>query len=529
MSDFEYDERPLRVHEYRAPGPVARQFLNTRERIRFIMGPQGSGKTTGCLFDAIACASAMPPGKDGHKHFAGVVIRDTYTNLWATTIRSWNKFFPQTVGTWSGGVNRPAVHKLRFDDPILTRATGRTCYIFVEMHFKALADQSVEDALRGAEYTWAYMNEADRLSEDVLTFLIGRIGRYPGQDMFDKPTDFFRGIVGDVNPPDTDSWIYHRFEEALPKLHRFFKQPGGRTPRAENLPGLPRGYYEDQVAANASKPWWIKRMVDGQFGYSREGMPVYELYDDDKHCSETELEPIPSLPLRLSFDQGITGPAMLVSQYATVGQLRTLREFVPGRMGAQQFGEQCRQFVNAHFPGYQVHPASAVDPAGMSGAVREDAHFSWAETVAQASGFNLVPAETNELDIRIDGVSQMLSTDIKSGMPSFILDPRCLMLRRGFNSDYRFKKKQNGEFEDKPEKNAASNPHDALQYEVMSIFGRAGIIQGQPRKNGVQSVRSAVLGHDAGPQNRGLPIGHPLAGAQHTGPMLQANFDVFKL
>lgn len=528
MSDFEYDERPMRVHEYRAPGPVARQFLNTRDLIRFIMGPQGSGKTTGCLFDAIACASAMPPGKDGHKHFAGVVIRDTYTNLWATTIRSWNKFFPKTVGKWSGGENRPAVHTLRFDDPIASRATGRPCYIFVEMHFKALADQSIEDALRGAEYTWAYMNEADRLSQDVLTFLIGRIGRYPGQDMFDKPTDFFRGIVGDVNPPDTDSWIYHTFGGQLPARHKFFKQPGGRHPRAENLAGLPRGYYDDQVAANASKPWWIKRMVDGQFGYSRDGMPVYELYDDDKHCSETEIEPIPALPLRLSFDQGITGPAMLVSQYTTVGQLRVLREFVPGRMGAQQFGEQGRQFVNANFPGYQVHPASAVDPAGMSGAVREDAHFSWAETVAQASGFNLVPAETNELDIRIDGVSQMLATDIKAGMPSFIMDPRCLMLRKGFNSDYRFKKKKTGEFEDKPEKNEASNPQDALQYEVMSIFGRAGITQGAARKNGIPSARSTTMGHNGGPPMTGLPPGHPLA-QQPAGPMLQANFDVFKL
>jgi hypothetical protein len=302
MSDFEYDERPMRVHEYRAPGPVARSFLNTRELIRFIMGPQGSGKTTGCLFDAVACASAMPPGKDGHKHFAGVVIRDTYTNLWATTIRSWNKFFPQTVGGWSGGQNRPAVHKLRFDDPIASRAAGRPCYIFFEMHFKALADQSVEDALRGAEYTWAYMNEADRLSHDVLTYLIGRIGRYPGQDMFDQPTDFFRGIVGDVNPPDTDSWIYRTFEELKPARHKFFKQPGGRHPRAENLAGLPKGYYADQVAANAHNPWWVRRMVDGLFGYSREGMPVYDVYDDARHCSETELEPIRGVPLRL-FDQ----------------------------------------------------------------------------------------------------------------------------------------------------------------------------------------------------------------------------------
>lgn len=502
MSDFVYDERPMRVQEYQAPGPVARAFLNDRSLIRGIMGPQGSGKTTALLFDAIACASQMPPGRDGHKHFAGVVIRDTYTNLWATTIRSWNKFFPQTVGAWSGGINRPAVHKLRFDDPVATIGAGAPRYIFVEMHFKALADQSIEDALRGSEFTWAYMNEADRLSEDVLTYLVGRIGRYPGQDMFNNPTEFFAGIVLDINPPDTDSWIYQRFVERLPPLHRFFRQPGGRSPGAENLRGLPKTYYPNQIAANAHNPWWIKRMIDGDFGYSREGMPVYEGYDDTKHCSAEPLEPIPGLPLRISFDQGITGPAMLVSQYASIGQLRVLREFCPGRMGAHQFGEQCRQFLNVNFPGFPIHPACAVDPAGQQGAVTEDAHLSWSLTVSSAGQFNMVPAETNELDPRIDGVSQMLSTDVRAGVPSLIIDPRCLMLRKGFNSHYRFKKRQNGEFEAKPEKNPWSNPHDALQYEVMSIYGLAGILQGQLRRNGIPAARpggTVPIGHNGGP------------------------------
>ena len=520
MSDFEYEERPMNVREYRAPGPVALSFLRDRSRVRFIMGPQGSGKTTAALFDAVTCAAQMPACRDGHKHFAGVVIRDTYTNLWATTIRSWHKFFPPTVGGWSGGVNRPATHALRFDDPVRSMQLGRACYINVTMHFKALQDQSVEDALRGAEYTWAYMNEADRQDEDVLTFLIGRIGRYPGQDMFAERTNFFRGIIGDVNPPDTDNWIYERFVEKLPELHRFFRQPGGRSPGAENMAGLPEGYYAEQVAANASKPWWIRRMVDAEFGYSREGLPVYELYDDMKHCGDRELEVAKDLPLRLSFDQGITGPAMLVSQYLPIGQLRVLREFCPGRMGASQFGAQARQFLNTEFPGRRVEETAAVDPAGMTGAVAEDAHLSWGETVMQAGKFVLIPAETNELDIRIDGVSQMLATDVSAGVPAFIMDRRCLMLRKGFNSHYRFKKRNNGEYEEKPEKNAWSNPHDALQYEVLKIFGRAGIVQGAARAFGSPGTKAAAtqMGHNGGP---------PLHPAQP--PMLQANFDVFNV
>lgn len=503
MSDVAYDERPLRVHEYQAPGPVARAFLNSREPIRFIMGPQGSGKTTAALFDAIACASQMPPAKDGHKYFAGVVIRDTYTNLWATTIRSWHKFFPPTVGSWSGGVNRPAIHKLRFDDPVASKAAGAPRYIYFELHFKALADQSIEDALRGSEYTWAYMNEADRLGEDVLIYLIGRVGRYPGQDMFARPTTFFAAIIGDVNPPDTDSWIYHRFIEVKPELHRFFRQPGGRTPKAENIRGLIPGYYDRQVAANAHQPWWIRRMVDGLFGYSREGQPVYEVYDDERHCSDHNLEPIRGLRLRLAFDQGIKGPAMLVSQYTPEGQVRLLREFVPGRMGATMFGERSRFFLNTEFQGLDLDEAHAVDPAGLQGSVTEDAHFSWAETVQKAMGIVMIPAESNELDLRIDGVSQVLSTDIKAGTPSFIMDPRCLKLRKGFNSHYRYAKRQSGDFDNKPQKNEFADPHDALQYKIMRIFGLQGIVNGDPRKMGIPAQRANVPAVQAAKANGG--------------------------
>jgi hypothetical protein len=492
MSDFAYDERPMKVTEYRAPGPKALAFLRSRARVRGIMGPQGSGKTTAALFDAAACAVEMPACKDGHKHFAGVVIRDTYTNLWSTTIRSWNKFFPPTVGAWSGGQNRPAVHKLRFDDPIATIKAGKPRSIFFEMHFKALSEESVQDALRGSEFTWAYMNEADRLPEDVLTYLIGRVGRYPGQDMFAQPTDFFRGIVADVNPPDVDSWIYRRFVEQKPELHEFFRQPGGRTPQAENLAGLPKGYYTDQVAANAHNPWWIRTMVDGEFGYSRDGKPIYEGYDDTRHCSEINLEPLRGLPLRLAFDQGVKGPAMLVSQYTPEGQLRLLREFVPGRTGATMFGERCKQLLNSEFQGMPTMDSGVVDPAGLQGSVTEDAHFSWKETVEKSLGIPLIPADTNELDVRIDGVAQMLSTDIKSGVPTFVMDPRCLMLRKGFNSHYRYKKRQGGEFDDKPQKNEYADPHDALQYKVLSIFGLQGVINGDPRRMGIPAQRAGV-------------------------------------
>ena len=57
---------------------------------------------------------------------------------------------------------------------------------------------------------------------------------------------------------------------------------------------------------------------------------------------------------------------MLASQFSTIGQLRVLGEFVPGRMGPHQFGEQARQFLNVHFPGLRVNELAAVELAGRT-------------------------------------------------------------------------------------------------------------------------------------------------------------------
>lgn len=478
MSDTEYEEKPLKITEYRAPGPVALRCLRSRTFIRAIMGPVGSGKTTLCLFDALDKAFSMPKAKDGHRYFAGVVIRDTYTNLWATAIKSWNKFFPQSMGQWSGGMNRPAEHRLAIRD------IRDNSIVHIIMRFTALSDGSVEDTLRGAEFTWAYVNEADRVVEDVLTYLVSRVGRYPDQMMMGgKP--FWSGIILDVNPPDTDSWIYRRFveEKADGDEHEFFIQPGGRDPRAENVANLTQGYYARQIAANAGKKWWIRRMVDGKFGYSRDGLPVYDTFDDDLHVAREPLAAEPGLPLILGFDQGITQPAMAVMQYMPVGQMRWIGEYLPGRMGASTFGQNCRAYLNANFPGAPIRAPATCDPAGMSGEVREDAHVSWAAMVQKELGVVIQPAETNEFDPRFESLNQLFTYMPAPGVPGFLLSPACKHTRKGLNSHYRYRKKQglDNDFEPRPQKNLWANIIEAGQYAALDLFGRQGIIGGGVR------------------------------------------------
>lgn len=46
----------------------------------------------------------------------------------------------------------------------------------------------------------------------------------------------------------------------------------------------------------------------------------------------------------------------------------------------------------------------------------------------------------------------------------YLIDPCCDMLIKGFKYGYRYRKRRNGEFEDRPEKNEWSHVHDANQY-----------------------------------------------------------------
>lgn len=514
------------VTTYRPPGPVAEAFLRDRNMVRSIMGPIGSGKTNLCLFDGITVATQMPVCIDGIRRWKGFVFRDTYTKLWDTVIPSWWQWFPETVGNWSGAKGRMASHKLRFDQP-------DGAILELQMDFRALDEHAdVEDALKGLEGSWGYLNEMDTLNEAVLTNILGRVlqKRYPPQRLLPpeafrvndngaREPSYFAGVIGDMNPPDVDNYCYNLFEELKPPGHRIFKQPSGRSPLGENRAGVSLQSYLDLAAANSHRPDYVRRMIDGQYGYSRDGMPVYSEFDDSRHVAETDLKPVPHVDLRLGFDQGVTGPAMVVAQYDYRGQLRVLDELVPARrIGPTAFGQQCRGFLRERYPGFPIISATC-DLAGWQGGDKEEGDHAWAETVEEALDMPLTPAPTNELEARHDVIRQLLTYFIDGREPALLLSPRCRYLRKGFNSHYKYEligTGRNAVPAPKPKKNAWSNPHDALQYLALDIFGIVGLARGEP--SGRKGRKGRVNTRDDDDDD---------SGGQPSGP--RTDFDVLKV
>lgn len=468
-------ERPsIDVRKFDWPGPVAKAFgQDWANPIAAIMGPQGGGKTTTCCMKIINAAARMTPCTDGVRRSRWLVVRDTYDRLYRSAVASWLSLVPKSSGDWEGGQGRPAKHIVRWQRP------GAEI-IELEMNFIAIGDQTAEDVMRGFEFSGLWINEGDRVTEDVLTYGVGRGLRYPAKSalMPGMPEPRLQVII-DLNAPDVDSWFYGRFVENAQPGHKLYRQPGGRTAQAENLMNLPGGadYYGQQVRLNASRPDWIRRMVDNEFGFSRDGEPVYPEFMDLMHVAPEPFGFLPHVPVTIGFDAGLH-PAAVFTQTTPTGQVRVPAEIAPGRMGPTRFLEITKRFIAETIPS-SCRLRAYADPSADTGADKQGGELTWLESMQHGLGFPMLPAPSNEPSIRIDAVRQPLTTLI-DGQPGFLLSPSCKVLRRGFNSKYCYVRVRgvNGDtYRDTPAKGDESHPHDALQYACLGVRGRYGVIR----------------------------------------------------
>jgi hypothetical protein len=464
----------LAGRKFSPPGPVAAAFMTDRShKVCALMGPVGGGKTVTCFHKLIWEATQMPVCLDGTIRFRVLVVRDTYDHLEKTAIATWVQWVPRSPN-WKGGGGRTAEDTLRF----AVVRDGEEVPVEFHIIFAALGDQAAQDFMRGFEPTALYLNEGDLLSEDVLTYGLSRIGRYPAANMLPPNTQYRDFVLIDLNAPDTDSWFFRRFEEIKPPGHKLYRQPSGRSARAENIKNLKPGYYDGIVSANASKPRFIKRYVDSQYVAADDGDPVWPEYSDEKHLAPELLLPAKGVPIRIGLDNGLRRPAAVFTQWLPNGQWRVLGEVFDGRMGPKTFAARLLVWLQQNAPQNPWGPIYA-DIAGFEGADKEEGELAWAEQIAIILGVPIQPVENRELDLRLDAVRDELVADV-DGQPAFLLSPVCKVLRKAMASHYRYRRMMvNGDarLSNKPDKdNGYSDVPDALQFVVLGSKGRYGVV-----------------------------------------------------
>lgn len=446
------------------PGPVAAGFLADLSPFTAIMGPMGSSKTSTCIMKCSKIAAVSPVSRITGERLCKIgVVRNTFADLKRTTIKSIENWFSGS-GKWGGGgsSNEPPFFKIGFSLPDGTVARLWLDFIGLDAH-------NLEQLAKGWEIGWYWINEADLVPRDVKDILDGRIGRYPGAAHC--KTSLFGGFA-DYNAPDTDNWLYKLMEEERPAGHVLYKQPSGLSPAAENIANLADGYYTRMMVGK--EDWWIRRNILNQYGYSRDGMPVYPEYNDDFHCAASVLLPAPQLPVRVDFDQGLH-PACLLRQIMPNGQLRVLDELYSDK-GAKGLCESLRRLMgDPKYDSIRIIGGSC-DPAAAARDGNEAE--SWVDYINRLMGWTgesrVRLAKTNNPDKRQAAVRYRLRTNVLDGQPGLLISKTCPVLRKGFNSDYRLKRRMGsyGQYEDAPEKIfPVADLHDALQYGALSDGG----------------------------------------------------------
>lgn len=467
-------------------GPIAARFMASDAMVQIINGPIGSGKTTAACMKAIRIATRQRPSLRTRARnsrgemtpvrlFKLCTVRDTYRQLWKTTLPSWWERVPREVGDFTGAENAPATHRITFE-----LADGT----LVDFHndFIAIGENAVEDVMRGYQPTAWYLNEADLLVREVLTYARGRAGRYPSAAE-GGPTWF--GVLADCNAPELNSWLYEDvFTKAAADLEAIgvalFRQPSGLSPLAENTANLPKDYYKN--AAAGAPAWYVARMIENKSGFSRDGKPVYPEFNDGLHVSAAPLEAVRGLKLILGADAGLS-PAAVIRQRMPNGQWRLLDELVTEQgVGPLRFSERLNRLLAERYPAWPKDEIEAwADPSAAYGADKEAGERSWIEIVAHATGIRFRAAPTNNLILRLEAVRRPMTRLLDDGQPAFLMSERCAVLRAAYNALYRYRKipvPGRDRFDEKPEKNDASHPADADQYaalgggEHLDVLGR---------------------------------------------------------
>jgi hypothetical protein len=456
---------------YKPPGPTTKAFMLSSAFFRGLRGPVGSGKSVCCCVEMFRRASQQEPGPDGKRKTRWAVVRNTNPQLKTTTIKTWLDWFPEDVWgkfNWSP----PFTHHVKVGD------------IDMEVIFLALDKPEDVKKLLSLELTGVFINEAREVPKAIVDACTMRVGRFPS--MKDGGPTWY-GVIADTNAPDEDHWWpimageapvpdHLTREEALmlikPDTWEFFTQPGGMrpvrddegiitgyemNPVAENVGNLTPAYYPSIIKGKTRS--WIQVYVLNELGSLNDGKPVYADFDYAMHVAKEPLVPAAGIPIIIGIDFGLT-PSAVYMQLVR-GRWLILRELVAQDMGAAKFADLLRRDMQQNFPGFTFQLWG--DPAGDYRAQTDE---TTPFQILRTAGLKARAAPTNDPVVRIEAVSAGL-TRLIEGKPGFLIDPGCTTLIRGFAGGYAYKRLQVSgaeRYDDRPDKNKFSHPHDALQY-----------------------------------------------------------------
>jgi|TARA_Y100000052_G_scaffold27446_1_gene35288 hypothetical protein len=480
---------------YKPDGNTLKNFLKKNDFFRGIRGPVGSGKSVACCIEVLKRALEQKPNQSNIRKSRWAVIRNTNPQLKTTTIKTWLDWFPENEwGAFRWSI--PYTHHIQKGN------------LDLEVIFLALDRPEDVKKLLSLELTGVWVNEARELPKSIIDACTMRVGRYPS--MRDGGASWY-GVIADTNAPEEDHWWsimsgevpvpdHISRDEAImlvkPDNWSFFTQPAAMKEKkekdgtlvgyeknisCENKKNLTKDYYNNVIKGKTKG--WIDVYVMNKLGSIEEGKPVYPMWNNDLHLSKEDIEPAPT-SIFIGIDFGLT-PAAVFGQRLPNGRWLILQELVCFDMGVSRFSELLRFEIAKNYSGLDVEVYG--DPAGdFRAQTDETTPFQ----ILRQNGIKGKPAPSNDIALRIEAVETALNRLIDQ-KPGFLVDKRCINLKKGFNGGYFYRRLQTSgdRYDEKPMKNRYSHVHDALQYLLMGAGEGKTLLSGRASKPTVVKTR----------------------------------------
>lgn len=431
------------------PPPTIKRFIKhylpSQLFYNWIVGPVGSGKTTGIFFKLVHMAALQERGPDGVRRSRAVIVRNTTPQLRDTTIASWFMWFKDgQAGEWKATAN---TFILRFGD------------VECEVLFRPLDTPQDVARVLSLEVTFVLIDEFVEIPRQIIDALSARCGRYPSKKD-GGATNY--GMWGSSNPSTEDNWWFDYLHTEVPEMANavHFTQPSGFTKEAENLENLPgeRAYYTNQAIGKSEA--WVKQFLEAEWGYSISGTPVVPSFKGDLHL-RSGLEYNRHLDLVIGLDPGLGGTAAIFGQQDLRGRLIVLGEITAEGYGAERFiSELLRPYLRERFP--TARPIIAPDPAAGNRQAGDE------KTIVDKfrKHFTVRIESNNRLPLRLDAIDHFTGRLVE-GSAALLIDPKtCPMLTRALKGGWRYTMDTKKDIIKgaEPEKNKYSHPGDAFGY-----------------------------------------------------------------
>lgn len=482
-------------------GATLVDFVKDRSPVSIIQGPFGSGTSTACCFKMWMISCQQKPDAEGVRRTRWLVVRNTFSDLKETTLKTWTYWFEHKAQGAYGEVRmtNPPMHHIQAWLPDRSRVDA-------EFIFLALDQEEDVRKLLSLEMTGVWFNEMQFTEKAIFDTAHGRAmqGRYPPK-MDGGPT--WKGVLGDLNAPPEGHWIPYmrgdlpmpdewddekRREYRKPADWKFFMQPPGlieiiedgrvvdydeNTLENRQKHGLEpvgaiaenakwrEGSYKSMIAGKDKR--WIDTFVMNRVGFYRDGKAVFASFRPEVHVAKRAIEYQPEFPLIVGLDFA-RNPAMVCCQLIR-GALYVLDEFGVENQAATTYAPLFRQRLARKFPVAFTEQSRGVqfwgDPSGDAKGQGTD------NTPYQIFHANRLPVVKapggNVLSVRLNAVQAQIDKLTPEG-PGLMVSPSCLTLKAGLAGGYHYKKKKGtSQHHEEPEKDRYADFADALQYAAL--------------------------------------------------------------